>query len=166
MVEFISLKLTAAHTEECNAVAVTGIYVGVNLKYKSREFFFIWLHNSCARFAVLWSRGELKKFVETLLKAAEIPLHVWREDALPNAVGARNAILGMPVDAPAGVTSPQPGRAPVATVAKQPMAVAVEEDGSEQRDPPSSTWFDDLDSARVPLAPTPMPPRGSGPSIR
>jgi len=107
--------------------------------------------------------------MDRVLKAADIPLHVWREDALPNAVGARNAILKMPVDAPAGAatpaSSPLPGRAPV--MAKEPVAVAVvEDDGSEQRDPPSSTWFDDLDSARVPLAPTPMPPRGSGPSIR
>lgn len=104
--------------------------------------------------------------MDRVLKAADIPLHVWREDALPNAVGARNAILGMPVEAPAGVTSPQPNRVPANAMAKQPVAVVVEDDGSEQRDPPSSTWFDDLDSARVPLAPTPMPPRGSGPSIR
>ena len=105
--------------------------------------------------------------MDRVLKAADIPLHVWREDALPNAVGARNAILGMPGDAPAApATSTQPGRVPATAMARQPMAVAVEDDGSEQRDPPSSTWFDDLDSARVPLAPTPMPPRGSGPSIR
>ncbi|MBC7995768.1 MAG: DUF2726 domain-containing protein [Rhizobacter sp.] len=104
--------------------------------------------------------------MDRVLKAAEIPLHVWREDALPNAVGARNAILGMPVDAPAGVTSAQPGRVPATAMAREPVAAVVEDDASEQRDPPSSTWFDDLDSARVPLAPTPMPPRGSGPSIR
>jgi hypothetical protein len=110
--------------------------------------------------------------MDRVLKAADIPLHVWREDALPNAVGARNAILKMPVDAPADVSPmpnaqrPQPTLVPTGAQAKEAVAVVVEDDGSEQRDPPSSTWFDDLDSARVPLAPSPMPPRGSGPSIR
>lgn len=106
--------------------------------------------------------------MDRVLKAAEIPLHVWREDALPNAVGARNAILKMPVDTPAGATATaaKPNQLPTAVQAKEPVAAMVEDDGSEQRDPPSSTWFDDLDSARVPLAPAPMPPRGSGPSIR
>lgn len=109
--------------------------------------------------------------MDRVLKAADIPLHVWREDALPNAIGARNAILGMPTDAPAGAksstvgTPPKPTLVPAGAMAKAAV-VTVEDDQSEQRDPPSSTWFDDLDSARVPLAPTPMPPRGSGPSIR
>ncbi|MGY4827840.1 DUF2726 domain-containing protein [Sphaerotilaceae bacterium SBD11-9] len=111
--------------------------------------------------------------MDRVLKAAEIPLHIWREDALPNSIGARNAILKMPVDTPAGTApasppSQQPSRPPVpATAARQPAAVATDDDGFEQRDPPSSTWFDELDSSSVPLAPTPMPPRGSGgPSIR
>jgi hypothetical protein len=110
--------------------------------------------------------------MDRVLKAADIPLHVWREDALPNAVGARNAILKTTLDAladtapAAGSLRPQPTPAPVSVPAKEAVAVVVEDDNSEQRDPPSSTWFDDLDSARVPLAPTPMPPRGSGPSIR
>ncbi len=109
--------------------------------------------------------------MDRVLKAADIPLHVWREDALPNAVGARNAILKMPVGTQAGAApaptglQPKPGRVPVGAMARETVAM-VEDDQSEQRDPPSSTWFDDLDSARVPLAPTPMPPRGSGPSIR
>jgi hypothetical protein len=107
--------------------------------------------------------------MDRVLKAAEIPLHVWREDALPNAVGARNAILGMPVDTPAGAPTPALNRLPgqqAPVSAKEPVAAMAEDDGAEQHDPPSSTWFDDLDSARVPLAPAPMPPRGSGPSIR
>lgn len=107
--------------------------------------------------------------MDRVLKAADIPLHVWREDALPNDIGARNAILKMPVPAGAksstGSAPPKPTLVPAGAMAKKAVAVA-EDDQSEQHDPPSSTWFDDLDSARVPLAPTPMPPRGSGPSIR
>lgn len=106
--------------------------------------------------------------MDRVLKAAEIPLHIWREDAIPNAVGARNAILGMPVDAPTA-TEPrqQPamatsGRVPAA--GRIPAAAVIDDDGMEQRDPPSSTWFDEMESAPAPLSP--LPPRGGGPSIR
>jgi hypothetical protein len=110
--------------------------------------------------------------MDRVLKVAEIPLHVWREDALPNAVGARNAILGMPVDAtdaaamvasrPAAAAT-MPNRAPA--VGRIPAAAVVDDDGMEQHDPPSSTWFDEMDSAAAPLQP-PTPHRGGGPSIR
>ena len=108
--------------------------------------------------------------MDRVLKAADIPLHVWREDALPNAIGARNAILKMADDAPASASGapaiPQPRlQTPATAPALQPQGVVVDDD-AEQHDPPSSTWFDDLDSTRAPLTPTPMPPRGSGPSIR
>jgi hypothetical protein len=106
--------------------------------------------------------------MDRVLQAAEIPLHVWREDALPNAVGARNAILGASADTP---VAPIVDRPPVATArpatspaARQPAVVTGDDDGLEQRDPPSSTWFDEMDSAPMPLSP--LPPRGSGPSIR
>jgi Protein of unknown function (DUF2726) len=108
--------------------------------------------------------------MDRVLKAAEIPLHIWREDALPNSIGARNAILKMPVDA-AATTPPaavaQPSRPAASPVTARGTATAVlEDDGFEHRDPPSSTWFDELDSASVPLARTPPTPRGGGPSIR
>lgn len=109
--------------------------------------------------------------MDRVLQAAEIPLHIWREDAIPNAVGARNAILGMPADAPAAAPAvatmrsaagtATPSRAPA--VDRIPAAV-VDDDGMEQHDPPSSTWFDEMDSAAAPLPP--LPPRGGGPSIR
>ncbi len=96
--------------------------------------------------------------MDRVLKAAEIPLHIWREDALPNATGARNAILGMPVEEPA-VTAVPPRASATARA-----ATTTADDGMEQRDPPSSTWFDEMDSAPAPLSP--LPPRGGGPSIR
>lgn len=105
--------------------------------------------------------------MDRVLKAADIPLHVWREDALPNAIGARNAILKMPVDmplSPAPAAGMPPSRPPVMTSAVRQTAGVTAEDDGREHDPPSSTWFDDLDSAPAPLAP--MPPRGSGPSIR
>lgn len=109
--------------------------------------------------------------MDRVLKAAEIPLHVWREDAIPNATGARNAILGMPVDAPATAPAATAAMRPVAVapsrapaVERIPAAAVVDDDGMEQHDPPSSTWFDEMDSAAAPLPPTPQ--RGGGPSIR
>lgn len=108
--------------------------------------------------------------MDRVLKAAEIPLHVWREDAIPNAVGARNAVLGMPVEAPVAAPAAAATMRPVApsrapAVDRIPAAAVVDDDGMEQHDPPSSTWFDEMDSAAAPLQP-PTPPRGGGPSIR
>lgn len=108
--------------------------------------------------------------MDRVLKVAEIPLHVWREDAIPNATGARNAILGMPVEAPVGVAAVTtarpavtvPNRAPA--VDRIPAAAVADDDGMEQHDPPSSTWFDEMDTAPAPLSP--IPQRGGGPSIR
>jgi len=109
--------------------------------------------------------------MDRVLQAAGIPLHIWREDALPTAALARNLILGMPVEKESAggptmhaASAPPPNMTPAA-LAQRPAPYVQEDDGLEQRDPPSSTWFDDLD-ATAPLAPSPMPPRGSGPSIR
>jgi hypothetical protein len=107
--------------------------------------------------------------MDRVLEAAEIPLHVWREDALPNAVGARNAILGMPVAAPSAPIVDRPpfatgGRPAGTSSVREPAVLTADDDGMEQRDPPSSTWFDEMDSAPMPLSP--LPPRGGGPSIR
>lgn len=106
--------------------------------------------------------------MDRVLKAAEIPLHIWREDALPNAIGARNAILGNAADAPAMAMATASGGRPTAAVrspaVREPVVVITEDDGMEHQDPPSSTWFDEIDSASVPL--NPLPPRGGGPSIR
>lgn len=107
--------------------------------------------------------------MDRVLKAADIPLHVWREDAIPNATGARNAILGMPVETPATATratmrpvATAPSRAPA--VERIPAAAVIDDDGMEQHDPPSSTWFDEMETAPAPLPP--IPHRGGGPSIR
>lgn len=104
--------------------------------------------------------------MDRVLKAADIPLHVWREDALPNAIGARKAILKDQADAPAprAAAGMQVTRTTAVLSDRNGVAVVVAEETSEQREPPSSTWFDDMDSAPMPL--NPLPPRGSGPSIR
>ena len=109
-----------------------------------------------------------------VLKAAGVKVFVWRELALPTPEGARDQIIqrtGLPDQTPAPVSigtpkalrPPSPignGKIPV------PEVLAEMPDDGPRREPPSSTWFDDLDSSSVPLAPTPPTPRGGGPSIR
>jgi hypothetical protein len=104
-----------------------------------------------------------------VLQAAGIPLYVWRENALPAVALARNLILKDSDSQPAELA-----RQPMANGEKIPLrnlrTPAMSPDRvveDEQLEPPSSTWFDDLNSQPAPLDP-PRPPhaRGSGPSIR
>ncbi len=107
--------------------------------------------------------------MDRVLKAAEIPLHVWREDALPNSITARNTILNMPADTPVpGTTGNVPPMMTQPLNGRRLTPNRYEDEGVEMTEEPvSSTWFDDMDSAAAPLSPVPPPvPRGSGPSIR
>jgi len=92
-----------------------------------------------------------------VLKAAGVKVFAWREEALPTPQAARDQILlrtGVP-DAAAAIepaaarpqrTSGGPAKIPL------PEVVALD-DHSPRQEPPPSTWFDDLDSGRVPLDP-------------
>jgi len=97
-----------------------------------------------------------------VLKAAGVKVFVWRELALPTPEGARDQIIqrtGLPDQTPAPVSigtpkalrPPSPignGKIPV------PEVLAEMPDDGPRREPPSSTWFDDLDSGPTPLSPT------------
>jgi hypothetical protein len=100
--------------------------------------------------------------LERVLKAAQIPVHVWDAEVLPTAAAAREAIAPSPVEedvSPAVTPSPLqslPGRPadakPLASgeAGAQPLA----NDGVGLREPPPSTWFDDFDTAPAPLSPS------------
>ena len=92
-----------------------------------------------------------------VLKAAGIKVFVWREEAVPSPETARDQITqrtGVPsTTAPVEVVEPQPLRPTPAGVIPVPEVVADADEGP-RREPPPSTWFDDLDSGRVPLDPT------------
>jgi hypothetical protein len=75
--------------------------------------------------------------IRRVLQGAGIPLHVWTENALPSPEQARNAIL--------------PNESAIAAAPPPTAAQAG------LREPPPSTWFDNLESGRVPLAATPAP---------
>jgi hypothetical protein len=95
-----------------------------------------------------------------VLKAAGVKVFVWREQAIPTPAAARDQIVqrtGVPT------ATPEP---PVIETARSPRAaggsggkipvpevVAETPDHEPRREPPSSTWFDDLDSGPTPLDP-------------
>jgi hypothetical protein len=92
-----------------------------------------------------------------VLKASGVKVFVWREEALPAPDVARDQItqrLGDLDEAAAkkaddaerrSAARPAPGSIPV------PEVVTLPVDDEPRREPPPSTWFDDLDSGRMPL---------------
>jgi hypothetical protein len=100
--------------------------------------------------------------LERVLKAAQVPVHVWDSNLLPSAAAAREAIAPSPLEedvSPAVTPSPLrslPGRPADA----KPLALgdaAVQpvpsDNGVGLREPPPSTWFDDFDTVPSPLSP-------------
>ncbi len=111
------------------------------------------------------------------LKSANIPLHVWVENALPNTSEMRAAILHLAPTTKTGgighaastarptpVTEKTTAASIITTLTPTPTASSptnspfddAARDSSndefiEMREPPSSTWFDELDSALAPL---------------
>ena len=92
-----------------------------------------------------------------VLKSAGIKVFLWREESLPSVAFARDQITQRIGDIeevgarrpelaePKVAGRPAPGSIPVPEVHTIPL-----EEGP-LREPPPSTWFDDLDSGRVPL---------------
>lgn len=114
------------------------------------------------------ARKRLTRITRTL-KAAQLPLHVWRENALPSIDAAREVLLSrlVPVAEPtlakgdaalAAVTAA--AAAAVTLSAVHPRRSPFEDTGRDSTqdemiellEPPPSTWFDDLDSDVVPLS--------------
>jgi len=93
-----------------------------------------------------------------VLKAARIPMHIWIENNLPTVEGAREAIFPSPPEgaAPVAARAAAPAREMPAPV-RPPLEFELperEEETIELREPPPSTWFDNLD-------PGPTPPRNA-----
>ncbi len=122
--------------------------------------------------------------MDRVLQAARIPVHVWLEGALPGPAVAREAILGAAIntsgrsgyqdvsvarrdaEAAAVVASMQsPIGAMNGMSVNETVDVALDEwaytddtPENERKEPPPSTWFDDLDSEAMPLdAPSAAP---------
>ena len=97
--------------------------------------------------------------MDRVIAAANIPMHVWYEHAIPSPSAARDLILAPTVAATADVDAGDTAAVP--RLSDPIEADAMLEAEFEQRDPPPSTWFDNLDSAAVPLGNVPST-RGTG----
>lgn len=99
-----------------------------------------------------------------VLEAAQIPVHQWSSAILPTVKVVREAIAPSeaPVEGPlVGVTSGNLRSAPGRPSAIKPHIAGHESsevsanEASVVREPPPSTWFDDLDTGPAPLDPEP-----------
>ncbi|WP_124541986.1 DUF2726 domain-containing protein [Piscinibacter terrae] len=116
--------------------------------------------------------GRARRRQDRLLKvlaAAQIPVHQWQASALPSVEAAREAIAPAAEvsEQPGGVGRSAPGR-PSATRPRTQVQDTVPETANEAsgvREPPPSTWFDDLDTGPAPLD-TDLPPKVGGRSDR
>jgi hypothetical protein len=103
--------------------------------------------------------GRRRARMTRVLKAAGVKVFTWREEALPDAATARDQIIqrtGAPSTAPVAETAPLRGQRPASTESSGiplPEVVSSSADDGPRFEPPPSTWFDDLDSGRVPLDP-------------
>jgi Protein of unknown function (DUF2726) len=95
-----------------------------------------------------------------VLKAAGVKFFVWHEHAIPTSAAARDQVIqrtGVPsaTPEPVSVDKPLPPHAPRTGSSKIPVAEVVAEEPVDEhrREPPSSTWFDDLDSGPTPFDP-------------
>lgn len=97
-----------------------------------------------------------------VLKAAGVKVFVWREQAIPTPEAARDQIIqrtGVPdaTQPPITIGTPKALRPANLTVGsgKIPVPEVLAETAIDEprREPPPSTWFDDLDSGPTPLDP-------------
>ena len=106
--------------------------------------------------------------VSRTLKSVGIPLHVWNEDVLPSVEAVRASLTPKAPAIPPGLVAQ--ASATALTAPRNPFAdtdpdpsdalEVIEMTSRDLAEPSASTWFDELDSAPLPLTPhTPMPPR-------
>jgi Protein of unknown function (DUF2726) len=93
-----------------------------------------------------------------VLKAAQIPLHVWTEGNLPGIEAARATLLPKPPET--GVAAAPDQTEPAVAPAQRSRTASPFEDDDrdsssdeiiEALEPPPSTWFDEFNSGPTPL---------------
>ena len=94
--------------------------------------------------------------VARVLKAVNIPLHVWNEDALPSveAVRASLAPKGPAIPGELAKRADVRSAVPEESTARHSFADTDPDataEAADIREPTASTWFDELDSAPLPL---------------
>lgn len=85
-----------------------------------------------------------------VLKAADVPLHVWTDNALPSVEAVRETLLPKGAESEPRTFATPPARAG----ASRPMPLEAQpeaDDTGEVREPMPSTWFDEFNSGPAPL---------------
>jgi hypothetical protein len=108
------------------------------------------------------SRKRLNRMAK-VLKAADIPLHVWTEHALPSVDAARETILPGKALPSASLTTSPPAVQPSPVFERVTVPGGFDDAGRdssqdeviEVAEPPPSTWFDEFNSGPTPLQPPP-----------
>ncbi len=104
-----------------------------------------------------------------VLKHADIPLGVWTENALPSADAARDSlykavaanapmivpVAAAPVVRAAATATPAAAGAGALNPFEDDGRDTTQDEHIEMREPPLSTWFDDMDSGPAKLPPAP-----------
>ncbi len=92
---------------------------------------------------------------QRVLQAAGVTVHFWKEGALPSPYAAREAIAPSAAADDAGPAGAMP-------MPLNPAAAgAALDDSTVLREPPPSTWFDDLETEAAPLDAMPARPRAT-----
>ncbi|MBS0448251.1 MAG: DUF2726 domain-containing protein [Proteobacteria bacterium] len=100
------------------------------------------------------------------LKAADLPLHVWTEGALPSLETVRQTVVprsaanasGQTVQAPSpSMSLPVSAPIPLSAASAQIEPEPEPDESFELNEPPPSTWYDEFDSGPAPLQK--QPPR-------
>ena len=116
--------------------------------------------------------------MDKVLSAARIPVHIWLEGALPGPAVARETVLGAAIStsgrsgyndisvarrdaaaaavvasmqSPTGAMNGMSVNESAVDLSLDDWADSTEQADGERKEPPPSTWFDDLDSAAMPL---------------
>jgi hypothetical protein len=86
-----------------------------------------------------------------VLKAADVPLHIWTDNALPSVEAVRETLLPKEAGAETRTFATPPARGGTASQPVPLDAARPVEDAGEVREPTPSTWFDEFNSGPAPL---------------
>ncbi len=87
-----------------------------------------------------------------VLEAADIPLHLWSAETLPSIEAVRQAIAVDVTAEEAMSARPSVAHEGLAAAFETTMRPGTDEKQGELREPPPSTWFDDLETGPAPLS--------------
>lgn len=98
-----------------------------------------------------------QKRLERVLGAADVPVFVWTDDAIPGVEEARRTILPDAVDSDIAAGFELPGAARGGAASSTAAGRLMDDEGPEVSEARPETWYDELDTGPVPLSPPDEP---------